>query len=1063
MEVMTNYIELHARSAFSFLEGATLPEQLGQRCGELEVPAIALLDRDGVYGSPRMHLAAKQAGIKAHVGAEVTLANSLLKDIKRDIRYPLLAETRTGYQNLCRLITRYKSRETKKGEGFTSGEEVREYADGLVCLTGGEEGPLAAALQHGGIEAARRETEKLVSIFGARNVYVELQRHFDRDEEYRNRAALEIAESLKLPILATNGVCYTKPEQRAIADVFTCLRYKRRLDNAGKLLSRNSERYLRSPAEMGQLFRDLPDAIAHTAELSNRLEFTLENLGYEFPKYPGEPGDTIPALLRRETMSGARRRYGDLSTKVAAQLETELSLIEELGLAGYFLIVWDIVRFCNHEGIFAQGRGSAANSAVCYSLGITAVDPVGQKLLFERFLSKERGEWPDIDIDLPSGDDREKVIQYVYRRYGSHGAAMTANVITYRRKSAAREMGKVLCISDDMIDRLSHVFTSFEWKDPDDTLERSFRDVGLDILHPLIRRYVNLCWNVLDYPRHLGQHSGGMVVSQGQLSSVVPLEPATMEGRVVCQWDKDDCAALELIKIDLLGLGMLKAMKNTLELIPVHYNEKVDIAHLPQDDPAVFSALQKADAIGIFQLESRAQLSFLPRLFPKNFYDIVISTGSIRPGPIQGAMISPLIKRRQGLELISYPHPILEDTLARTYGVILFQEQALQVLMKVANFTGAEAEQARRAMTHKRSRELMEPILKRAREGMCKNKIDPESQDKIIHCIESFLGYAFPESHAYSFGHIAYASAYLKCHYLAAFTAGLLNAQPMGFYSPSVLIKDAQRHGLHVKPIDVTRSEWDCTLEKDREEIVLRLGFRYVRKLREESAKAIVAARQAAMFDGIPDLTRRVRDLRRDELQPLAACGALNPLDHKNQLNRRDALWQVAKYGRPTGPLFKDIPDYDPTSILLRMSDIERLITDHHISGFTIGPHALAYRREDLNRMNLSTLHCVKRRKPGEQIQTAGEVTVKQRPGTAKGIVFLTLHDEPDFCDVVVKPAVYDQYRALVNKSKFLGVYGKLQKVENAKERGAYVVSINATHLFSLDFHKIETRPRNLH
>jgi error-prone DNA polymerase len=1057
------YVELHARSAFSFLEGATLPEQLGQRCSELQMPALALLDRDGVYGSARMHLAAKQSGIKAHVGAEVTLANSLLKGIKRDVRYPLLAETRAGYQNLCRLITCYKSREKKKGEGFSSPDEIRAHAEGLICLTGGEEGPLAAALQNGGIEQARHETEKLIRIFGPRNVYVELQRHFDRNEEYRNRAALEIAQSLKLPILATNGVCYAKREQRAVADVFTCLRYKRRLDNAGRLLSRNSERYLRSNAEMAQVFYDLPDAIANSVELSNRLQFTLENLGYEFPKYPVEHGDSMPALLRRETMAGAKRRYGDLSPKVAAQLETELSLIEELGLAGYFLIVWDIVRFCNREGIFAQGRGSAANSAVCYSLGITAVDPVGMKLLFERFLSKERGEWPDIDIDLPSGDDREKVIQYVYRRYGSSGAAMTANVITYRRKSASQEMGKVLCISDDMIERLSHVFTSFEWKDPDDTLERSFRDVGLDISHPLIRRYVHLCWSVLDFPRHLGQHSGGMVVCQGQLSSVVPLEPATMEDRVVCQWDKDDCAALDLIKIDLLGLGMLKAMKNTLELIPAHYKEKVDIAHLPQDDPKVFAALQKADAIGIFQLESRAQLSFLPRLFPKTFYDIVISTGSIRPGPIQGAMISPLIKRRQGLELISYPHPILEDTLARTYGVILFQEQALQVLMKVAGFTGAEAEQARRAMTHKRSKELMDPILKRARQGMSKNKIDAESQDKIVHCIESFLGYAFPESHAYSFGHIAYASGYLKCHYLAAFTAGLLNAQPMGFYSPSVLIKDAQRHGLQVKPIDVTRSEWDCTLEQDNEQIVLRLGFRYVRKLQEESAKAIVAARQIARFDGIPDLTRRVRELRRDELQNLAACGALNPLDHKNQLHRRDALWQVAKYGRLVGPLFNDIPDYDPTSILVQMSDIERLITDHHISGFTIGPHALAYRREDLKLMHLSTLHYVKNQRPGEQVQTAGEVTVKQRPGTAKGIVFLTLHDETDFCDVVVKPAVYEQYRTLVNKCKFLRVHGKLQKVENAKERGAYVVSINATQLFALDFPKIETRPRHFH
>jgi len=1057
------YVELHARSAFSFLEGASLPEQLAKRCGELQIPALALLDRDGVYGAPRMHLAAREAKIKAHVGAEVTLSNSLLKGVKRDVRYSLLAETQAGYQNLCRLITRYKSREKKKGEGFSTPEEIREYSRDLVCLTGGEEGPLAAALQRGGRQAALQEIEKLVSIFGQNNVYVELQRHFDRDEEYRNRAALEIAESLKLPILATNGVSYAKCEQRSIADVFTCLRYKRKLDNAGRLLSRNSERNLRSPSEMEQLFADLPDAVEHTAELSSRLKFNLENLGYEFPQYPVADGDSIHALLRRETMAGARHRYGELTAKISAQLEHELAVIEELRLGGYFLIVWDIVRFCNQEGIFAQGRGSAANSAVCYSLGITAVDPVGMKLLFERFLSKERGEYPDIDIDLPSGDDREKVIQYVYKRYGCQGAAMTANVITYRRKSASREMGKVLGISEDMVDRLSNVFTSFEWKDPEDTLERSFLDVGLDISHPMIRRYVDLCWNVMDLPRHLGQHSGGMIVCQGQLSSVVPLEPATMEGRVVCQWDKDDCAALDLIKIDLLGLGMLKAMKNTLELIPGQYNGKVDIAHLPQDDPAVFSALQKADAIGIFQLESRAQLSFLPRLFPKTFYDIVISTGSIRPGPIQGAMISPLIKRRQGLELISYPHPILEDTLARTYGVILFQEQALQVLMQVANFTAAEAEQARRAMTHKRSWELMEPILKRAREGMCKNNIDQEAQERIVHCIESFLGYAFPESHAYSFGLIAYASGYLKCHYLAAFTAGLLNAQPMGFYAPSVLIKDAQAHGLQVKPIDILRSAWDCVLEKQDEEIVLRLGFRYVRKLREESAKAIEAARQQALFEGIADLTCRVPNLRRDELQNLAACGALNPLDHKKQLHRRDALWQVAKFGRPTGPLFQDIPDHDPTSILLRMTDMEKLITDHHISGFTIGRHAMAYRREDLNRMNLSTLYDARNGDAGEFVKTAGEVTVTQRPGTAKGIMFMTLHDETGYCDVVIKPAVYRQYQTLIKKSRFLRVQGKLQKVENAKERGAFVVSINASQFFPLDFPRIETRRRHAH
>lgn len=1057
------YVELHARSAFSFLEGASLPEELAQKSAEIQMPAIALLDRDGVYGSARMHLAAQSAGIKAHVGAEVTLANSLLKGTARDVRYPLLVESQAGYQNLCRLITAYKLREQKKGEGFSTPDEIRDYSTGLVCLTGGDEGPLAVALQRGGPEEARSEIEKLVGIFGKNNVYVELQRHSERDEEYRNRVALDIAERLKLPVVASNGVCYVRPEQRAIADVFTCLLHKRRLDTAGTLLQRNSERFLRSPSEMAELFHDLPDAIQNTVELSNRLQFTLANLGYEFPKYPVAPGDTMAAVLRRETMAGARDHYGELTPQVLGQLERELSLIERLDLAGYFLIVWDIVRFCRREKIFAQGRGSAANSAVCYSLGITAVDPIGMNLLFERFLSEARGEWPDIDMDLPSGDDRERVIQYVYERYSPRGAAMTANVITYRHKSAAREIGKVLGISQEMVDRLSAVFSNFEWKDPKDNVEKSFRDAGLDVSHPLIRKYVGLCCNIMDLPRHLGQHSGGMIVCQNQLDSVVPLEPATMPGRVVCQWDKDDCAALGLIKIDLLGLGMLNAMKHTLALIPQFYEKAVDIAHLPQDDPLVFSALQKADAIGIFQLESRAQLSFLPRLFPRTFYDIVISTGSIRPGPIQGAMISPLIKRRQGLEPVSYPHPILEPVLARTYGVILFQEQALRVLMLVAGFTAAEAEQARRAMTHKRSWEMMEPILQRAREGMCRNDIDPASQDKIVHCIESFLGYAFPESHACSFGLIAYASAYLKVHYLAAFTAGLLNSQPMGFYSPSVLIKDAQRHGLKIRPIDILRSHWNCTLEQEDREVVLRLGFRYVRGIREQSATAIVRAREASAFKDLSDLAGKVPELQKNELRNLAACGALNSLDRTKQLHRRDALWQVAKFGRPAGPLLEDIPDTEPTVVLPRMTDIERLITDHHISGFTIGPHPLAYRRKELNRMKLSTLSQVRSGVPGAPVRTAGEVTVKQRPGTAGGIVFLTLHDETGFCDVVLKPHVYDAYRMIVKNSKFLRVHGKLQKIENAKEKGAYVISINASEVFPLAFSNIETRPRDFH
>src|SRR5690242_436530 len=650
------YVELHSRSAFSFLEGASVPEELIAAGVALDMPAMALLDRDGVYGAPRFHLSGKKNGIKAHIGAEISVQKPNDQGI---CSVPVLVRNRTGYQNLCRLITLMKLRvpkHAKPGECVVTADELAAHAQGLICLTGSFDGPIATALSPGDPDnttKAQRTVEWLLELFGKKNVYAELQRHLDREEEARNHLVIELARRNHLPLLATNGVCHATATQREVTDVFTCIRNHVRLESAGRLLAQNSERYLKSGAVMEKLFADLPEAIANTAELSLRLEFSLEDLGYEFPKYPVPRGETMASFLRKRTEEGARLRYTGTYgmptyERARPQLERELKLIEKLKLEGYFLIVWDIVKFCNKQGILVQGRGSAANSAVCYSLGITAVDPVGMDLLFERFLSEERGEWPDIDLDLPSGDQREKAIQYVYERYGKLGAAMTANVITYRGRLAAREMGKVLGFDTETLDRLSGLVGSWEYKDPNDTLERQFAQAGFDLRHPRMRKYFELCLGVQDLPRHLGQHSGGMVICQGQLDSVVPLEPASMPGRVVVQWDKEDCADMGIIKVDLLGLGMMAVLEDCLHLIPEHYGEEIDLGRLPANDPLVYDALQKADTVGMFQIESRAQMACLPRLRPTWFYDIVVHVAIICPGTIVGKMEHPYLKRRQG-------------------------------------------------------------------------------------------------------------------------------------------------------------------------------------------------------------------------------------------------------------------------------------------------------------------------------------------------------------------------------------------------------------------------------
>ena len=1046
-----DYVELHARSAFSFLEGAALPEELATLAAARNLPAMALLDRDGVYGCPRFHLEAQKHCIKAHIGAEVTIANPRIKGVTREVRYSLIAASRAGYQNLCRLITRYKLREKQKGEGYSTPEEVGNYAKGLILLTGGREGPLTAVLESGGTTEAKNELERLIGIFGRDNIYVEVQRHFNRAEEARNQAAVELARSLNLPVVATNGVQYAKPEDREILDAFTSIRHKKTLQTAGRLLSENAERYLRTAEEMHELFADLPEAVTNTLEVSSRLSFTLADLGYEFPRYPLPESETLDSFLRKRTEEGAHLRYARdavLCEKAKRQIERELVLIEKLKLAGYFLIVWDLVRFCRANNILVQGRGSAANSAVCYALGITAVDPVGMDLLFERFLSDERGEWPDIDLDLPSRNKREKAIQYVYQKYGKHGAAMTANVITYRGRSAAREMGKVLGFDAPTLDKLSGLIGSFEWKGPDDSFENHFKKAGFDLRHPRISKYLDLCLRVQDLPRHLGQHSGGMIVCQGQLDSVVPLEPATMPGRVVVQWDKDDCAALGLVKIDLLGLGMMAVLEECLELIPEHFGHAVDLAQLPQDDRQVYEALCKADTVGWFQVESEAQRASLPRNAPKVYYDIVVQVALIRPGPIVGQMTNPYLERRQKRQEISYPHPLLEPVLKRTLGVPLFQEQLLRMAMICASFSGGEAEELRRALGSRRSQKKMQEIEAKLRVGMSGNGIEPKTQDEIVQFISSFALYGFPESHSASFALLAYASGYLKCHYLAAFTAAILNNQPMGFYSPAVLVRDAQRHGLKVKPIDILQSDCRCTLEHEGTNIILRLGLNYVRGLRQEAAAAVVSRRQVRGFQTINELKLRVPELQEAELSTLAEIGALNQLN--GGMHRRDALWQVARAVRTAGPLLTEIEE-DSDSPLARMTIEERLIADYDGMGLTTGRHPMSYRRTEMNAMKVTRAVDLPNKRNGTFVRIAGNAIVRQRPGTAKGLLFISLEDETGISRAVVMPDVYEKYRLPIMRESYLLIEGELQNIDS-------VISVKAGRVLPLEISAASTQ-----
>jgi error-prone DNA polymerase len=919
-----------------------------------------------------------------------------------------------------------------KGAGRVSWDLLTGHAAGLFALTGGEDGPLVQAWRRGGDEAARGVLRRLVERYGE-HLAVEVQRHQRRGEEARNAALVRLAREAGVVVVATQDALFATAEDGPLADVFACLRHHCTLDGAGRRLEANRGRRLRSGDEMARLFADAPEVVANTERVAQACAFRLHQLPYAFPSARLEEGRNEAEELRARTEEGARERYRSISPRVRAQLERELALIEKLGLPGYFLVVHDIVRFCRTRGILAQGRGSAANSAVCYALSITNIDPIAYELLFERFLSEERGEWPDIDLDLPSGDRREEVIQHVYRTYGVRGAAMTANVITYRGRSAVREVGKVLGFSEAHLGRLSSMLGGWGFeRDPRVELPEHLRTLGLAPEERRSHLLVELVARVLRLPRHLGQHSGGMVLGRGRLDDVVPLEPAAMPGRVVIQWDKDDCADLGIIKVDLLGLGMLQVLEDVVPLIREHEGVVVDLAHLPPDDPKTYEMIRCADTVGVFQIESRAQMATLPRMRPERFYDLVVEVAIIRPGPIVGKMVHPYLNRRQGREKVSYPHPDLEPILKRTLGVPLFQEQLMRVAMVAAGFTGGQAEELRRAMASKRSVERMRKLEAQLRSGMAARGITGKAADDIVLGITSFALYGFPESHAASFALIAYASAYLRAHHPEAFLCALLNAWPMGFYHPATLLQDARRHGVRVLPIDVNRSAWECRLECSTPapgpvrgtatELAVRLGLRYVQGLRAEAAQRIAAEAARAPFSSVRDVAHRC-GLRGDELAELAGIGAFAGLGQ----TRRSALWQVSALDGRRPPLAQAMqPDPGP-SPLPEMTVDERVVADYAGASMTVGRHPLARRRRELAARGVLSAAELSRQPDGARVRAGGAAIVRQRPATASGICFITLEDETGFANVVVMPDLYKAQRAVITGSALLEVEGIVQ------------------------------------
>ena len=1037
----TPYVPLWCRSNFSFLDGASHPDELIERAHALGIEALALTDRDGVHGVVRAHVKAKELGVRLIVGAEVTVGPAAAGGAGPPSACVLLAANRTGYANLCRLITAGRLRRPK-GESRVTWPEVCERAEGLVALWGGDRSLLVRDADPGAAAGALREA------FGDR-LYALAARHRRAGEARREARLRRRAESAGLPLVAATEVLYHTPERRDLQDVLTCIRHGVTLAAAGRRIRPNAEHDLKSPRRMARLFADDPALVERTREVAARCAFSLSEIRYRYPAERLPEGRTSSGWLRELTLRGARERFGAAGAPpdVRERIDRELALIDDLDYGGYFLTMWEIVRFCRQEGILCQGRGSAANSVVCYCLGITAVDPTRVDLLFERFLSRERREPPDIDLDVMH-TRREEVIQHVYRRYGRGRAAMVANVVRYRGRSAVREVGKALGLSGTALDRLARLLSHHGPLDA-----AGLAHAGLDPDLPIHGHLFRLCEQIRDCPRHLSIHPGGFLLGHEPVHDLVPIENAAMPGRTVIQWDKDDLEDLGLFKVDLLGLGALTQLDLGFRLLDRHHGRKLTLDRVPRDDPRTYDQICRADTVGVFQIESRAQMAMLPRLRPRHYYDLVIEVSIVRPGPITGGMVHPYLRRRRGEEEVVYPHPCLEPVLRKTLGVPLFQEQVMKLAMVAADYTPGEADQLRRDMAAWRRGGRIERHRERLVSRMLDKGIAREFAERVFDQIRGFGEYGFPESHAASFALIAYATAWFRRHYPDVFTCSLLNAQPMGFYTPATIVDDAVRHGVEVRPVDVTASDWDCTLEPGSKEaqesraglaegrvqdeaaaggsgeaqesrpgFAVRMGLRYVRGLSgERDWRRIAAARGARPFVSLADFGRRTR-LDGRVLRRLAEAGAFAPFEGR----RRAALWAAQGLGAasetplPAAP-DEPRPDFDP------LSGFQAIDWDYRFSTHSTRGHPLAPLREALAARNLPDARAVAGLPDGRRVRYAGLVICRQRPATASGVTFMTLEDETGFVNVVIRKRVFDDHAVLARTASLLGVSGKVQ------------------------------------
>lgn len=1020
--------ELVCRSAFSFHEGASRPAELVARAAELGLGALAITDRDGVYGLPRAH---REARSQAEAGRPIRLISGALLTIREGPGVALLVHDKAGWSNLCRLITLARCAGTlggdtdgggasphgraglEKGRGRVQLQDLLERAAGLDAILLGAWGADPCG--------------QMRDAFGAR-VSMALSRPLDSRDADRVRQTRARADHAGLPLLATHDACMHVPERKPLLDVLTCIRRKCTVDTAGRALHANASRHLRTTAATHALFADFPEAQWRAVEVAARCRFQLTDLAYRYPREVVPEGWTAMDWLRKLTADGLERRYpGGVPAGVQATAAHELALIERLDFPAYFLTVYDCVRFAREQRILCQGRGSAANSVVCFALGVTAVDPTATQLLFERFLSEERGEPPDIDVDFEH-ERREEVIQYVYAKYGRDRAAMICNVITYRRRSALRDAGKALGLSDDQVDRLSK---RIHWFDDGPLDGAQLRDAGLDPTDRRVQLALERADELRGFPRHLGLHSGGFTISDGPLVDLIPVEPATKEGRTVIQWDKDDIDIVGFVKVDLLSLGMLTAIRKAFDLVSGWRGAPLGLATVPREDPATYDMLCKADSIGVFQIESRAQMSMLPRLKPRTWYDLVIEVSIVRPGPIQGGMVHPYLASRADPSRIRYAHPALEPILARTAGVPIFQEQVMAMAVAVGGFTPGEADHLRRAMGAWRKRGGLEPITNRLMAGMQERGITAEYAERIAKQIQGFGEYGFPESHAASFAHLVYVSSWLKCHWPAAFTCALLNSQPMGFYSPRSLVADAQRHGVEVRPVCAQASGWDNGLEPaqgQREaegrlvpDRAIRLGLRQIKGMTEDDARALVRARGDRPFEDIGDLARRSA-LRRDVLARLARADALAGLG----IDRRTALWQVE--GLLDLPLFRGLLRVESAPALPEATPAEELHEDYRATGLSVARDPVGMVRAQLRSRGVSSAAEVLARPAGARIHAAGIVAHRQRPGTASGMLFMTMEDDTGMLNLVVRPDLFERQRSLILTRNLLEVHGTVQR-----------------------------------